>query len=190
MLGALVLAVSGCGGGETKTVTETQTVTETNAAPTSPRGSESSEAPARVGTAQLVMQDDSQGHGGQLERVRLLAVKDPRPPECDADGINCVKAKRGNRLVAVQVSVTGLDGDIEECGGNSGTIFDPDGNQADPTNFDPYLGHEFACEKKRRNQPVAGWITYEIDKKARNLIFAWRPANGNSANDVQWKLPK
>ena len=180
-VGLIALALAGCGGNDS---TSTVTITETTPRPGTTVGSASQTL--GIGDAAEIVQDDSQGKGGQRQRVTLVAVKDPLPARCDEFG-NCIKPRRGNRLLAVKVRVEGLDGPIDECGSNSLTLVTPSGYSSQPVEADQFQTPQLGCFKRRQGQPITGWQTLELPKREKRYIVSWRPANGNNADDLQWR---
>lgn len=174
-----VIALAGCG--ETKVVKVYVPATETTAtADTEPQSDDN--APSKV-----IAQGEAQGHDGERQKVTLLEVARLPRKRCDVDGINCVVAKRGNRMIGAKLSIKGLDGSIEECAGNSASILTSDGAQSTDV-YDPYLMPQLDCFKRRRGQAITGWVTMEINRRASGLVLSWRPANGNNDTDVQWPV--
>lgn len=185
ILGTILLGIAGCGDKHQGAAAPVSSTAATNA--DTPAPPPPVEKPPGIGDAQTIEQDDSQGHAGEREKVRIISIKALARKRCDSDGINCVVAKRRNRMIGVRLSVVGLDAAVDECASNSASLLTAAGAQSEDV-YDSYLTPQLDCFKRRRGQKITGWVTMEIARAAKHLIFSWRPSNGNNADDLQWTV--
>jgi hypothetical protein len=174
--------LAGCGTEEVKTEPEagtvTETVTETVQAeePTTEQAPESVEPPvAGVG--------DSISLAGYETGYRIKLVKIAKDAKSSDPYFG---PERGNRYFAAYVQVSVTDGaPTEVCASNDASVIDAQGQTFTGDILDS-VKPAFGCPKIGVGSKRAGWVTFEVPKRAKIVTFSYTPDSGFAEETGEW----
>jgi hypothetical protein len=181
-------ALSACGGEEaviTEPAAEPVTVTETVEVGATTEEAETEEAT----TEEAPPEPDAAGVGDALSlagyesgyRVKLVRVKD-NPPHDQYLG-----PERGQRFYSAYIRVTVTDGSpTEVCAGNDATVVDS--RDQTHTTYIDIAEPPFGCPRIAVGETRAGWVTFQVPKKAKLVKFVYTPDSGFADQSGEWEL--